>query len=155
MPVIAARPPRTMGVLELSPVTWPNSCENSGHWVQWSFLAAEHACVPGGVTHLDFTGKRGPQLCLEPSKSLPLCLFVWIIGLYSLSYNCNYKYCTLLSSVSHSWASWNLTVVIRTPKSVAIWSDMQVTGWPLSWLASEEKAGLARTEPWICGLTLC
>lgn len=92
-----------------------------GTEVRWSFLDGAHTDVPE-VTRPDFTGKGTEALCLEACKTSPCVrLFIWMVGLDSSQYNCNYKYSTLLSSVSHSRELSRLTVVIRNPHICSSW----------------------------------
>lgn len=89
--------------------------------VRWSFLDGVHTDVPE-VTCPDLTGKGTETLCLEACKTSPcMRLFIWVVGLDSSQYNCNYKYSTLLSSMSHPRELPSLTVVIRNPHICSSW----------------------------------
>lgn len=89
--------------------------------VRWSVLDGAHTDVPE-VTCPDFTGKGTETLCLEACKISPCVrLFIWMVGLDSSQYNCNYKHSTLLSSMSHSSELSRLTVLIRNPHIYSSW----------------------------------
>lgn len=127
------------------------------HWNLWASLLAilcilTYQCV-GRMCPWGYRREQWKLPIWDPPRAHPMHLSLWLVLIWILllQYNCNHQCYTLLNSVSHSSKLSNLRGVVGTSEFVASWSEAKVDwGPPNMWLVCEVRAFLWRTVPLTC-----